>query len=466
VSRATALGALLSAIALALGVLGAAALPVALGAGIDEAPKVAITRPADGSFVNDTTPVISGTTSDHPIGEFPGEEGLGLGEDVEVSVALEGGGPVQSKKAAPGSDGAWSTALEGPLPAGTYRVVATQQGAGGQGFAERTFTVDTTPPSVSMSSPLDGSSISGGDVAVAGSAGTASGDLPTITIKLYPGSSIASATPLETLQLQASGGRWSGALGGLAPGTYTVQAAQQDAAGNVAVGPPATFTVNAAGTPPGPLASFVWVPSAPAVGESVSLVSSSTDSESPLTGFAWSLAPTGTFSPGKPVLTTSFSTPGAHVVRLRVTDASGRSTVATETVPVRAHLTPLMAPFPVVRIAGSITGNGAQIRLLTVQAPVAARVTILCRGHGCQTKSESRLAKASSLGKRRPAAVVLAFRRFERSYSAGAVLTILVARGGEIGKYTTFRIRRHKLPIREDACILAGRAKPIPCAPA
>jgi hypothetical protein len=243
-----------------------------------------------------------------------------------------------------------------------------------------------------------------------------------------------------------------------------VQATQRDTAGNVGVSAPASFTVTPPAGPPAPTASFSWVPSAPLVGESVALASSSTDLASPITGFAWALTPSAAFVPGNSLLLTSFSTPGLHQVRLRVTDAAGRSSIATEDIPVKARPAVLMSPFPIVRIAGSLTAKGARINLLTVQAPVSAHVTVLCRGRGCRTKSETRSATVSTNAKRKTSSVLLSFGRFQRSYRARTVLTILVSKPERVGKYTTFVIRRHKLPVRTDACVPAGGSTPIPCA--
>jgi PKD domain len=230
---------------------------------------------------------------------------------------------------------------------------------------------------------------------------------------------------------------------------------------------PVTFTVTTpavATTPPptSPVASFKWFPSAPKTGESVSLVSSLTDTVSPITAFAWALTSSGAFHAGKPVLTTSFSTPGGHTVRLRVTDANGLSSVAAETIEVTSPPLTLMQPFPIVRIGGSDTSSGVKLSLLTVQAPVGARVTVRCRGRGCPVKSESRLAASS---KNRAAAVLLAFRRFECPLRAGVILEIRVSKPGEIGKYTSFAIRRNKLPVRVDVCLGPTDPKPIACPP-
>ena len=70
------------------------------------------------------------------------------------------------------------------------------------------------------------------------------------------------------------------------------------------------------------------------------MLSSSTDVASPITGFAWDLAGNGAFAAGGPVNSTSFSTPGKHLVQLRVTDANGASSVAAETIVVGARVLP------------------------------------------------------------------------------------------------------------------------------
>ncbi len=227
----------------------------------------------------------------------------------------------------------------------------------------------------------------------------------------------------------------------------------------------ATLTVTApapaiASSPP--VASFGWFPASPHTGEPIQLASSSTDSSSPIIAVAWDLTGDGPFLAGGSVLSTSFSSPGAHVVRLRVTAANGLSSIATRTITVTVPPITLMAPFPVVRIAGYETSSGARLSLLSVQAPLGARITVTCRGHGCPTKSEMRLATSSGV-KRGTGIVVVAFKRFERSLKAGVVLDIRVWKSGEIGKYTTFAIRLGKLPVRTDTCLNPANSKPMAC---
>jgi hypothetical protein len=403
-------------------------------------------------LIKDATPRFSGTA--YTLDELDGFEA------VIVTISSEAG-RVQtlSTPALNGPD--WSVVAGEALADGTYTAQAEQ---GPHTSAPVEFTVDATPPVVAMTTPSNGSSSSGTSQPIGGTAGTLPGDLPAITIQVFAGESVASPALLQTLVVQASEGKWSAAVGGLGPGTYTAQATQRDQAGNTGSSSAVTFTITSPAPPPaGPTASFSWVPSSPLVGESVALASSSTDLASPISGFAWALTPSAPFTEGKPLLLTSFATPGPHVVRLRVTDAAGRSSIATQSIPVRARRAVLMAPFPIVRIAGALTAAGARINLLTVQVPVSARVTVLCRGRGCRTKSETRTAKASSNPKHKASTVLLAFARFERSYRARTVLTIMVSKPGKIGKYTSFVIRHGKLPVRSDACLAAGGSHAISC---
>jgi Bacterial Ig-like domain/Immunoglobulin I-set domain len=299
----------------------------------------------------------------------------------------------------------------------------------------------------------------------------------------------ASGVPTPEVRWQVStdgGSTWANdtADAGNVTGTLTVASATVAENGNeyramftnavsTATTLPALLTVNAppsltipsppptpAATPPA--AAFTWLPAKPTTGQSVVLVSSSTDADSPLTAFAWDVTGSGTFAAGGPAITTSFSTPGNHVVRLKVIDGDGLTSVATETIPVSVTPLVLMQPFPVVRIAGSENSSGVKISLLTVQAPVGTRVSVTCGGSHCPSRSENRVV-VSSRKNSRAGGVLLSFGKFERSLQVGVVLEIRVSKPGEIGKYTSFRIRPNKAPARVDACVGPTNPKPIPC---
>ena len=413
------------------------------------APTVTLNAPPSRS--NDITPSFTGTTN----------------EATNVVVHIyDAENDEVSSATAPATIGAWTSGAASPaLPDGQYTVKATQESAVGNDIGETPtvpFTVDTVPPRLTLSYELDGSS----SVAVHGSASTQQEHaLPEVKVQLFSGSSILPGqTPLVVNAVNVVGEAWSATFAGLSPGSYTVRAEQSDDVGNLGVSNTATFTVGSEPTatvvqpPTAPVASFAFFPSTPHTGEPISLVSSSTDSASPITAFAWDLAGTGVFAPGGNAIGTSFSTLGDHLVRLRVTDADGLSSVAAETIPVTSPLLPLMQPFPIVRILTTVTGAGVRLRLLTVQAPAGAGITVNCAGRGCPVRSQRRMAASN-----KATAASVAFREFERLLPAGVVLEVRVFKPGETGKYTRFAIRRDRLPTRQDMCLASAGEKPIAC---
>ena len=129
-------------------------------------------------------------------------------------------------------------------------------------------TADTTAPAVTLVTPSDGSSSNDTTPTYGGEAGDGAGDSLQVTVKVYAGGA-ASGTPVRTHPALRSGTSW--AVAGsppLAPGTYTAQAEQEDAAGNTglsgestfsvgervfSLAPPfeATYTIDELGAPPG-----------------------------------------------------------------------------------------------------------------------------------------------------------------------------------------------------------------------
>ena len=110
--------------------------------------------------------------------------------------------------------------------------------------------VDTTPPAITLTTPADGSVV-GPTPTFAGQAGTAAGDLGTVTLRIYSGSTTGGQL-VQTRTTSASAGSWSvDASPALADGIYTARAAQEDGTGNLGLSQPTTFTVTSADiTPP------------------------------------------------------------------------------------------------------------------------------------------------------------------------------------------------------------------------
>jgi hypothetical protein len=210
-----------------------------------------------------------------------------------------------------------------------------------------------------------------------------------------------------------------------------------------------------------PSASFVWSPPAPLSGEQVSLASTATDSSSSITGWAWDLLGNGPLQAGGPVVTTSFTTPGNHVVRLLVSAADGSMSQVAETIFVRPVPLAEMLPFPIVRIVSIALATGARLRLLAIEAPPGARTSIECRGRGCPVRLQAQT--TASPGSE---SITSSFPRFERFLRAGITLQIRVAKAGEVGKYTRITIRRRRPPARHDACLDPSLPTPVSCPPA
>ncbi|RKG89288.1 cell envelope biogenesis protein OmpA [Corallococcus sp. CA049B] len=182
------------------------------------APEVDITAPVDGTTVASNTVSVTGTS-------------VGA---TSVTLTFEGNdyGPITVD-----ASGNWSQALPGPLADGTYTVTAVSTDAAGNESTpdSTTFTVDTTSPTVAISTPANNSTV-GANVTVTG---TTAGGATSVTVSFQ-------GTDYGPIAVDASGS-WSQALPGpLANGTYTVTAVAVDAVGNTSTTATSTFTVNTA----------------------------------------------------------------------------------------------------------------------------------------------------------------------------------------------------------------------------
>jgi hypothetical protein len=452
-------------------------------------PNITIGHTFSGSLTNQQTPTFTGMTND-------------ILDTVTLKIyagANATGSPLQSATVMPvpvrllplPSEATWTVALGTALKSGQYTALAEQASSfmhTGKS-ATVTFTVDVTPPPVVIAAPAANAILTVSRPTFSGTAGQAKGDRQSVALAIYSGSSVSGSPVAPALDVTPVGGAWTTGSAGpqLADGIYTAQVSQSDELGNVGTStvtfaisapvasgssqasPAAALTATSSSTtlspssPSAPTASFQWFPANPRTGERVVVASTSTDPDSAITGFAWDLAGAGTFSAAGSALSTSFAAPGAHVVRLRVTDAHGLSSVASRTIAVSAAPPKLMAPFPVVRIADTVTALRVQVSLLSVQAPVGATVTVTCRGSGCPAAARDEVATSTRTRHRAGGVVLIVFRRFDRALRAGASLQIRVSEPGQIGKYTRFSIRRAKLPVRMDTCLSPTGTAPIVC---
>jgi acid phosphatase type 7 len=110
---------------------------------------------------------------------------------------------------------------------------------------------DTTPPSISLTSPADGSTTTDTTPNFAGMAGIAPGDSTTVTVKVYSGTGTGGALVQTRTVTRAGNGTYSvDAAPELPLGTYTAQAEQLDSAANMGFSGANTFTIEAGPPPP------------------------------------------------------------------------------------------------------------------------------------------------------------------------------------------------------------------------
>ena len=196
------------------------------------------------------TPVASPTNNPKP--GFSGAAGDASVDIPIVTLKIYSGagtsGTLLETVSVTPSGAVWSTSLTKALNDGTYTAQAEQSDKAGNTArsAPSTFTVDTTPPAVSLTSAP--ALTDNPKPSFSGGAGTAPGDIPSVTLKIYSGSS-ASGTPIRSVPVTPTGSTWSTTIAeGLSEGTYTAQAEQSDEAKNTGKSATTTFTVDT--TPP------------------------------------------------------------------------------------------------------------------------------------------------------------------------------------------------------------------------
>ena len=222
-------------------------------------PAVTLTAPSTGSVTNVPTPTLSGAA------------GTTNGADSRVTVRIYAGStaagtPVQTLTTTAGG-ATWSATASAPLGDGQYTAQAEQDDNEGPGFSSPvTFSVDTTPPAVTVTTPATGSASNVATPTLSGAAGTASGDDSSVTVRVYGGGA-ALGTPVQTLTTTAAGASWSATASiPLGNGQYTAQAEQDDSAGNRGLSTPTTFTVD---TTPPVNKSLPKVSGSPSVGQTL-----------------------------------------------------------------------------------------------------------------------------------------------------------------------------------------------------
>src|SRR5581483_9654696 len=165
-----------------------------------------------------------------------------------------GSGTLVQTLSATRSGTSWSVTPSTGLADGQYSAQAAQSdGAGNTGTSGvNKFVVDTAAPSVTITAPANGSTVSDSTPAFAGTAGaaaagTTSADSSTVSVFVCSGSQAScnagSGTLVQTLSATRSGTSWS-VTPLTANATYTAQASQSDGVGNVGTSSANTFVVD------------------------------------------------------------------------------------------------------------------------------------------------------------------------------------------------------------------------------
>ncbi len=202
-------------------------------------PTVTINQKSGQDDPTNELPILYTVTFSEPVTGFATNDLSRGGTSTGGSVALTGSGA------------SYEIAVTGSLTSGTLSYTINNDrvlDAAGNGnddstSTDNTVTYDITGPGVTVTAPAAGLSTSDTTTAISGAAGNASGDSATITVKVYIGTGTG-GTVDQTLTPTRSGTAWSTTAAALAEGTYTVQATQTDALGNVGTSNARTFTVD------------------------------------------------------------------------------------------------------------------------------------------------------------------------------------------------------------------------------
>jgi PKD repeat protein len=232
------------------------------------------------------------------------------------------------------------------------------------------------------------------------------------------------------------------------PGPKTVAIKVTETGGGSAI-TSATVVVNAP-----PQASFNVAPGSVLAGDTVTLFSTSGDPDGPIAAQQWDLDGDGQYDDASGAVATRRLPKGSHRVALRVVDSRGAVATAERRVTVGARPLKLLEGVKIT-LFGILTREGARFERLFVRTPARATVKITCKGKSCpKSTTRKRAAKTQRLR----------FKKFERLFPAGTLITVSVTRSGYIGQQTTIKVRGGlRRYIRRDRCIHPASGKPIAC---
>ena len=286
----------------------------ASGGGDTTAPAVAITAPSGGASVSGNAVTVSATASDNVgvVGVQFKLDGANLGaEDPATAYSL-----------------AWNTTT---ATNGSHTLTAVARDAAGNTTTSTPVSVtvsntapDTTPPTVSMTAPANGASVSGSAVTVSA---TASDNVGIVGVQFkLDGANLGAEDPATAYSLS-----WNTTT--VATGSHTLTAVARDAAGNTTTAATVTVTVTTSADTTAPTASITAPANGATVsGTSVSLSATAADNVG-VVGVQFKVdgANLGTEDTATPYTKTWDSTTvsnGTHTLTVVARDAAGNTTTS------------------------------------------------------------------------------------------------------------------------------------------
>jgi subtilisin-like proprotein convertase family protein/subtilisin family serine protease len=232
------------------------------GAGLVKDVDVSISRITHG-WVGDLTVQLTGpdgttvTLADHPGGpDNDGDDFVNTVFDDEAQSNISSGTAPYAGSFRPQNDEL--SRFDGKNKQGTWTLRVRDLAEGETGILEEWGTItrkatcgpegDVVNPVVSIDTPVAGSTTSDSTPQITGHAGTAPGDLPTVTVRIHR----ATGGLVQKINLDTAAGTWSTTAASLPDGAYVVRAEQSDSSGNAGVSAPVAFRVDVPEPPPPP----------------------------------------------------------------------------------------------------------------------------------------------------------------------------------------------------------------------
>ncbi|MGE5625135.1 MAG: beta strand repeat-containing protein [Bacillota bacterium] len=283
-------------------------------------PTVTLTAPADGATVSGAVTVSANASASG-------------GSIASVQFKLDGANLGAADTVAPYSV-SWDT-TKGTNGSHTLTAVATDSTGGGSTSSPVTVTVsnDITPPTVTMTAPANGATVSG-MVTVSANATDNTG-VARVQFKL-DGANLG--TPLTAAPYSVF---WNTATA--TNGSHSLTAVATDSAGNTATASPVTVTVSNDTSPP--MVSMTAPANGTTVSGSINVSASASDADGSITKVQFrldgaDLGAADTTAPYSVSWDTTAATNGSHTLTAVATDSGGNSTTATPVTVMVSNSTP------------------------------------------------------------------------------------------------------------------------------